>query len=65
MADSWWDRLGAYAQGLNDFPAVAVDLTTKGPRSDFGYTLMNLMNDSATPIDVYPPDEMDFSGLGG
>jgi hypothetical protein len=61
----WWNEFGAYVMGLEGFPALAHDMTHNGPRGDFGYTLTALMNNTATPIDLYPPDEPDFSGLGG
>jgi len=61
----WWENMGTYAMGMGQFPALASDMALRGPQGDFGYTLMHLMNKSATPIDVYPPDEANLAGLGG
>jgi hypothetical protein len=54
----WWERLGGFAMGISDSPALAVDMSLHGPQSDFGYTLTALMNRTTAPLDTYPPDEL-------
>lgn len=61
----WWNDLGAYYQFLNATPALAADMALSGPRGDHGFYLANSMQRTPAQLDVYPPDEMDFSGLGG
>lgn len=51
--------------GLNDYPALAVDLSTNGPRGDFGYTLAGLLNSTPTPLNVYPPEEPAWDSATG
>lgn len=61
----WWNDLGAYSMILNPAPALAVDMATKGPRGDLGFHLANSIQRTPADLDVYPPAEMDFTGLGG
>lgn len=61
----WWNQLGSMYMGLNDYPALAVDLSTNGPRGDFGYTLAGLLNSTPTPLNVYPPEEPAWDSATG
>lgn len=58
----FWDRMGAMYQFLNDTPALAHDMATKGPQTDFAYTLAYGLQNTATPIDVYPSDAQTLAG---
>lgn len=58
----WFDRLGAMYQFLNDTPALAHDMTVRGPQNDFGYTLAYAMQNTSAPIDVYPADTQTLAG---
>lgn len=54
----WWDALGNYAAFFPDSPSLAVDMTTNHPMSHayLGYPLAYALQDTPSPIQVYPPD---------
>jgi hypothetical protein len=58
----WWDRLGAMYQFFNDTPALAHDMATKGPQSDFAYSLAYGLQNTAANLDVYPADTQTLAG---
>lgn len=60
----WFNQLGGYTMLLADTPALAADFTFRGPRGDLGYRLAESMQRTPTTLDVYPPAEPDFTGLG-
>lgn len=58
----WFTRLGAMYQLLNDTPALAQDMATKGPQSDLGYALAYSLQNTGADIDVYPADTQTLAG---
>lgn len=52
----WFEKLGALYQFLNDTPALAHDMTVRGPDGDLPYYLAYGMQNTSVPIDVYPAD---------
>lgn len=52
----WWDRMGAMSQFFNDTPALAHDMAVNGPPNDFAYQLAYGLQNTPTPLDVYPVD---------
>ena len=62
----WFDALGNMAALFPDTPALAYDFAMNGSNPDLiGYGLAYGLQATATPIDVYPSEEMSFSGLEG
>ncbi len=61
----WWQQLGSMYMTLNDYPALAVDFSTNGPQGDFGFALANMMNNSPTPLNIYPPEEPTWDSVTG
>lgn len=52
----WWDAIGNYAAFLPQAPALAVDMATGAHSNDYlGYPLAYALQDTPTPIQVYPP----------
>lgn len=60
----WFNALGAYGSLFADTPALAGDFALNGPRGDFGYRLAYSMQRTPVQLEAYPPEGMDFSGLG-
>lgn len=58
----FWDRIGAMYQFLNDTPALAHDMATKGPQNDLAYSLAYGLQATSTPLDVYPSDSQTLAG---
>lgn len=58
----WFDRLGAMYQFLNDTPALAHDMASKGPQTDLGYALAYGLQNTSAAIDVYPADTQTLAG---
>lgn len=53
----WFDALGNYAGLLPDTPALAVDMAGNRMSHDrLGYRLAFGLQDTSTPLEVYPPD---------
>lgn len=58
----WFTQLGNMAQFMPDTPALAFDMATKGPNHDaFNYSLAYNIQDSPTPLNVYPAEEQPFA----
>lgn len=57
MEDDWGDRFGAMFELLTDTPALAHDMAVRGAQSDLPYTLAYAMQNTSTPINVYPADD--------
>lgn len=56
-AADWWQNFGAMLQFMPDTPALAFDMTTSGPTyQPFALSLAYNMQNSPTPLDVYPPE---------
>lgn len=60
----WFEALGAYYMAMPDTPALAVDMAVNGPDSGLGMGLTYSMLSTESEIEPYPPDELDFGGLG-
>lgn len=59
----WWDDLGVMLQFMPDTPALAVDMTTNGPKyAPFKYSLAYNMQNSPAGLEVYPSTEGAFPG---
>ena len=58
----WFDRLAAMYQFFNDTPALAHDMATNGTQDDFPFTLAYGLQNTATPLDVYPADTQNAVG---
>ena len=59
----WWEDFGVLLQFLPDTPALAFDMSANGPQDQaFKYSLAYNMQNTATPIEVYPPEGMTFPG---
>lgn len=58
----WFDRLGAMYQFLNDTPALAHDMATKGPQTDLGYAMAYGLQNTSADLDVYPADTQTLAG---
>lgn len=58
----WWNRVGAAYQFLNDTPALAHDMATKGPQNDLMFSLAYGLQATSTPLDVYPADSQTLAG---
>jgi hypothetical protein len=58
----WANRLGAMYQFLNDTPALAQDMASRGPQTDLAYALAYAMQNTAQDIDVYPADTQTAGG---
>lgn len=58
----WFDRMGAMYMFLNDTPALAQDMATKGPQTDLGYNLAYAMQNTASVLDAYPADSQTAGG---
>lgn len=53
----WWQDFGAMLQFVPDSPALAFDMSVNGPRyQPFGLSLAYNMQNSQTPLNVYPPE---------
>lgn len=53
----WWQDLGVALQFMPDTPALAHDMTVAGPKyAPFRYSLAYNMQNSPTPLSVYPQD---------
>lgn len=54
----WWQEFGANLQFMPDTPALAFDMATGGPTyHPFALSLAYNMQNSPTPLQVYPQDE--------
>ncbi len=59
----WWDQFGVALQFMPDTPALAFDMTASGPKHEpFRYSLAYNMQNTASDIEVYPPDGVTFPG---
>lgn len=59
----WWQQFGNMLQFMPGTPALAFDMTVSGPKSEaFGYGLAYNMQNSPTPLEVYPDEGMAFPG---
>jgi hypothetical protein len=58
----WFDRLGGMYMFLNDTPALAHDMSTRGPQSDLAYNLAYSMQNTSTDLDAYPADTQTAGG---
>lgn len=53
----WWNQFGVALQFMPDTPALALDMTTSGPKHEpFRYSLAYNMQNSPSGIEIYPPD---------
>lgn len=53
----WWQDFGAMLQFMPDTPALAFDMSTGGPSyTPFGLSLAFNMQNSPTPLAVYPQE---------
>lgn len=60
-ASQWWEDFGVALQFMPDAPALAHDLTHAGPKYDpFRYSLAYNMQNTPTPLEIYPPEGMQF-----
>lgn len=62
MDDDWGDRFGAMYELLNDTPALAHDMAVRGAQTDLPYNLAYAMQNTASPLDVYPSDGQTLAG---
>jgi hypothetical protein len=58
----FWNNIGAMYQFFPDTPALAVDMALKGPQTDVGYALAYGLQNTQTPLDVYPADTQTLAG---
>lgn len=55
----WWQDFGAMLQFMPGTPALAFDMATAGPKyTPFGLSLAFNMQNSPTPLPVYPSGGM-------
>lgn len=62
--NEWFADMGAYFMAFPDAPGLAVDMALSGPPSPLGYSLAANMIGTSSEIEIYPPDENSFEGLG-
>lgn len=61
----WFDQLGNMAAFFPDTPGLAFDFAMNGANPDLiGYELAYELQNTETPIDVYPSEEMSFPETG-
>lgn len=54
----WWTQLGNMTAFLQGAPALAADMTLRGPKLEaLGYGLARNLNATPVPFEVYPPEE--------
>ena len=59
----WWDDFGVMLQFMPDTPALALDMTTNGPKYEpFKYSLAYNMQNSPSGLEIYPDEGMAFPG---
>lgn len=59
---NWWTDLGAMSRFLPGTPALAQDMTLNGSQDDFRFTLAYALQNTSSPIDVYPSDTQSLEG---
>ena len=58
----WADRLGDMYNFFSSTPALAVDMGLRTNQSDFAYTLAYGLQNTSTPLNVYPADTQTYGG---
>jgi hypothetical protein len=63
--DEWFTSFGVFYNAYPNSPAMALSMALDGPPPDqVGYGLAYSMHKTQAEIDLYPPEEMNFEGLG-
>lgn len=56
---NWWTTFGNYLGFFDETPALAFDMAMNGPNAaHIGYGLAYGLQSTATPIDVYPSEDL-------